>query len=132
MFNLMCFLTMSQFLWFLRHFSRSVGGCVLSTDGPRKDPRHTVQVSCPRRIYKCGGCLQQSAGWQLLQRRPVDICSPGKSQSARQRKASEVTSVMALLHESAMASQRVRELGPPFVASCRAVLRPCVGSSSFA
>ena len=50
MFNLMCFLTMSQFLWFLRRFSRSVGGCVLSTDGPRKDPRHTVPVSKNRRF----------------------------------------------------------------------------------
>ena len=33
------------------------------------------------------------------------------------------------LRESAMTSQRVRELGPPFVAPRRAVLRPCVGSS---
>ena len=36
---------------------------------------------------------------------------------------------MVFLRESAMTSQRVRELGPPFVAPRRAVLRPCVGSS---
>ena len=62
MFNLRCFLTMSQFQWFLRCFSRSVGGCVLSTDGPRKDHRHTVQMILPSSFYKGGGCLQQPAG----------------------------------------------------------------------
>ena len=62
MFNLMCFLTMSQFLWFLRRFSRSVGGCVLSTDGPRKDPRHTVQVSFLRRFIGVAAVCSSQRG----------------------------------------------------------------------
>ena len=62
MFNLMCFLTMSQFLWFLRRFSRSVGGCVLSTDGPRKDPRHTVPVSKNRRFIGVAAVCSSQRG----------------------------------------------------------------------
>ena len=62
MFNSMRFLTRSQFLWFLRRFSRSLGGCVLSTDGPRKDRRHAVQVSLLRRFLGVAAVCSSQRG----------------------------------------------------------------------
>ena len=129
MFNLMCFLTMSQFLWFLRRFSRSVGGCVLSTDGPRKDRRHTVQVSFLRRFIRVAVvCSSQRGDNYCNAGRPESVAMAIPNRPGKERHL-DVTSGMVFLRESAMTSQRVRELGPPFVAPRRAVLRPCVGSS---
>ena len=129
MFNLMCLLTMSQFLWFLRRFSRSVGGCVLSTGGPRKDPRHTVQVSFLRRFIRVAAvCSSQRGDNYCNAGRPESVAMAIPKRPGKERHL-DVTSGMMFLRESAMTSQRVRELGPPFVAPRRAVLRPCVGSA---
>ena len=129
MFNLMCFLTMSQFLWFLRRFSRSVGGCVLFTDGPRKDHRLTVQVSFLRRFIRVAAvCSSQRGDNYCNAGRPESVAMAIPNRPGKERHL-DVTSGMVFLRESAMTSQRVRELGPPFVAPRRAVLRPCVGSS---
>ena len=46
----------------LAPFSRSVGGCVLFTDGPRKDPRHTVQVSFLRRFIGAAAVCSSQRG----------------------------------------------------------------------
>ena len=125
----MCFLTMSQFLWFLRRFSRSVGGCVLSTDGPRKDPRHTVQVSFFCRFIRVAAvCSSQRGDNYCNAGRPESVTMATPNRPGKERHL-DVTSGMVFLRESAMTSQRVRELGPPFVAPRRAVLRPWVGSS---
>ena len=129
MFNSLCFLTMFQFLWFLRRFSRSVGGCVLSIDGPRKDPRHTVQVSFLRRFIRVAAvCSSQRGDNYCNAGRPESVAMAIPNRPGKERHL-DVTSGMVFLRESAMTSQRVRELGPPFVAPRRAVLRPCVGSS---
>ena len=86
MLNLMCFLTMSQFLWFLRRFSRSVGGCVLSTDGPRKDHRLTVQVSFLRRFIRVAAVCSSQRGDNYCNAGRPESVAMAIPQSARQRK----------------------------------------------
>ena len=93
-----------------------MGGCVLFANGPRKDPRHTVQISFLRRFKRLAAvCSSQRRDNYCNAGRPESVAMAIPNRPGKERHL-DVTSGMLFLRESAMTSQRVRELGPPFVA----------------